>query len=319
MGRKVWWNGNIIEEKDAKISIYSSALMFGDMIFEMTRSFNKSQFKLEEHLERLYKSAKVFHIEMPIKINELYEACGKIQEENEKYFDDSDEHRLMINVDRGTLSIYKDIEKEGTNVIISDFPLKWTVRGFSKYFDLGINAVIPKQQHIPSNLLDPKVKCRSRAHFMQANWEVSQIKGINNWALLTDSRGFITEFTGSNFFIIKDYKLITPKSSILRGISRQYVIYLSQYAYLELVEKDIELYDVLEADEAFATATPFCILPVTKINGQDIGNGKFGPKTKELLILWSKSVFVDIEKQIRKWDLNQDTNSSGISPYEFKS
>ena len=191
--RVVYYNGKFVPESDAKISIFDSALMFGDMVFEMTRSFQKKQFKLKEHIDRLYASME--HVKIPLEISkqEMEEICYKTIEKNESEFLDTDEHRLMINVSRGPLSIYSEIfnHKLEPTVIVADFPLKWTVQGMGKLFDVGINAIIPKQRAIPEELLDPKVKNRSRLHYMIANIQTSEFSGENNWPLLLDPDGFV--------------------------------------------------------------------------------------------------------------------------------
>jgi len=313
VGRMVWWNGNLIPEKEARISIYDEALIFGSMVFEMLRSFNKIQFKLAEHIDRLFQSAKYLRIDIPYTRKDVIQSCLDTIEANEPLFNDDDEHRLMINVTRGLLGLYQgiDTDNKGPNVIIADFPLRWTVQGMGKLFDSGVNAVIPSQRTIPANLLEPKVKNRSRIHYLMANIEVSQYKGNNNWALLLDPDGYVAEGTGSNFFIVKDGYLMTPEPrNILRGISRQYVMSLKPSC-----EKNIEIYDVINADEAFYTGTPFCVLPVTSINGIPIGKGKIGNITQEILKVWSQNVGVDIVKQIKKWDKN--TKETGVTPYAF--
>jgi branched-chain amino acid aminotransferase len=172
----IWKNGQILPESEAKLSVYDSALMFGDMVFEMTRSFNGKQFMLREHLERLYRSIKYVQIPLEMTIDELETACLQVAEANQ--FGPDDEHRLMINVTRGPLAIYSKVESLGPNVLITDFPLRWTVAGMGKLFDIGINAVTPSQRAIPAYLLDPKVKCRSRMHYQMANIEVSHYKTI---------------------------------------------------------------------------------------------------------------------------------------------
>ena len=224
--RKVFINGNIVDEVDAKISIYDSALMFGDMVFEMTRSFNGQQFMLREHIERLYRGLKILKIPKTYSIDELIEICGSIQEINKEYFESTDEHRLLINISRGPLGIYHRLfDKVEPTVVVADFPLKWTVKGMGKLYDVGINAVITSQRAIPSNFLDPKIKNRSRLFYLMANIEASQFNGDNNWALLLDQDGFIAEGTGDNFFIIKNNTIISPEGrNILRGISRDYVL-----------------------------------------------------------------------------------------------
>ena len=318
--RLVYFNGEFVPESEAKISIYDSALMFGDMVFEMTRSFNKKQFKLREHLERLYASIKYVRIPIKMTIDEMEEAVYKTIEINDPHFRDDDEHRIMIDVSRGTLSLYEEVlgTHKGPNIIIADFPLRWTVSSMGHLFDKGINAVIPSQRAIPAQLLEPKVKNRSRIHYLMANIEVSQFAGEDNWALLLDPDGYIAEGTGDNFFIVKDGRILTPEGrNVLRGVSREYIFELSEQLGLECIEKNIEPYDVMMADEAFMTGTPFCLLPVTKLNGQNIGSGTPGEVTSALLSAWSDNVGVDIAQQIK--DYSQSVKNSNLpSPYEFK-
>jgi len=321
--RVVFFNGEFVPESEARLSIYDSALMFGDMIFEMTRSFNKKQFKLKEHLERLFASIKYVRIPLEMTMQEMEKKVYETIEMNEPAFRPDDEHRIMIDITRGLLSIYQGnvgIPK-GSNVIIADFPLRWTVSSMGYLFDKGINAVIPSQRAIPAYLLDPKVKNRSRLHYLMANIEVSGYEGDNNWALLLDPDGFVTEGTGDNFFIVKDNIIITPEPrNILRGISRAYIFELAQQLGLKCIEKNIETYDVYTADEAFMTGTPFCILPVTSLNSERINGGKMGRVTDKLLGTWSSNVGVDIVKQIKGWSSEKKAEDAGSapSPYSFK-
>jgi branched-chain amino acid aminotransferase len=240
---------------------------------------------------------------------------------NENLFEDDDEHRIMIDVTRGLLGIYENNVSNipgGTNIIIADFPLRWTVSSMGHLYDTGINAVITSQRAIPARLLEPKVKNRSRIHYLMANIEASQFKGKDNWALLLDEDGFISEGTGDNFFIVKNGEIITPEGrNILRGISRDYIFELAEELRIPCKEKNIEPYDVIHADEAFMTGTPFCLLPVMRFNGQDISDGKMGSITSQLLDKWSKNVGLDIVQQIKSYSSN-NLGSNAPSPYEFR-
>jgi len=322
-GRVIYMNGTFIPENEANISIYDSALMFGDMVFEMTRSFNKKQFKLREHLERLYTGIKILQIPLKMTIDEMEKAVYETIEKNDSVFSDDDEHRIMLDVSRGLLGIYQRIDgaRKGPNVIIADFPLRWTVSDMGILFDAGINAVITSQRAIPASLMDPKIKNRSRLFYLMANIEASRFKGKNNWALLLDTDGFIAEGTGDNFFIIKDEVIITPEGrNILRGISRDYVLNtLCPQLELPTIEKNIEPYDVYMADEAFMTGTPFCMLPVTQLNGVTIGNGNTGEIFSRLIKQWSVNIDVDIIKQIKDWNATDSREKSEApTPYSFK-
>ena len=322
--RLVYFNGKLVPETEAKVSIYDSALMFGDMVFEMTRSFNKKQFKLREHIDRLYTGLKILRIPLQMTPKEMENACYVTMEANDHLFAADDEHRLMIDVSRGLLGIYQGIEglHKGPNVIIADFPLRWTVATMGGLFGKGINAVITSQRAIPGHLLDPKIKNRSRIFYLMANIEAGQIEGDNNWALMLDPDGFVAEGTGDNFFIIKNGVVITPEGrNILRGISRDYVMNeLCSQLGMPVVEKNIEVYDVYTADEAFMTGTPFCMLPVTSLNGLEIGNGKVGEDFNRLISQWSANTGVDIVGQIKNWDLERAGTGIGDAPtpYRFK-
>jgi branched-chain amino acid aminotransferase len=320
-GRLVYFNGSLVPEAEAKVSIYDSSLMFGDMVFEMTRSFNGKQFKLKEHIERLYVGISILRIPINISKEEMEKACYETVEANKPFFSDDDEHRLLIDVSRGLLGIYENIDglRKGPNVLIADFPLKWTVSSMGHLFDIGINAVITSQRAIPASLMDPKIKNRSRIFYLMANIEASQFEGENNWALLLDTDGFIAEGTGDNFFIVKNGVVYTPEGrNILRGISRQYIIdELGPELDLKVIEKNLEPYDVYTADEAFMTGTPFCMLPVTSLNGVPIGNGEVGAVFKKILNKWSLNVNVDIQEQIKSW--KSDIKVSSPTPYKFKS
>ena len=322
--RTVYFNGKLVPETEAKISIYDSALMFGDMVFEMTRSFNKKQFKLREHIDRLYTGVKILRIPLQMTPEEMEKACYGTIEANDHLFKADDEHRLMIDVSRGLLGIYQGIEglHKGPNVIIADFPLRWTVATMGNLFDKGINAVITSQRAIPGHLLDPKIKNRSRIFYLMANIEAGQIEGDNNWALMLDPDGFVAEGTGDNFFIIKNGVVITPEGrNILRGISRDYVMNeLCSQLGMPVVEKNIEAYDVYTADEAFMTGTPFCMLPVTSLNGLAIGKGQVGEGFNRLIGQWSANAGIDIVRQIKKWDMERAETTIGDAPtpYRFK-
>jgi branched-chain amino acid aminotransferase len=319
--RVVYWNGEFIPESEARLSIYDSALMFGDMVFEMTRSFNGTQFKLREHLERLMAGVKILRIPLEMTIEQLEEACLATVEANKPSFAPDDEHRLMIDVTRGLLGIYQGVVgiKACTNIIIADFPLRWTVASMGSLFDNGINAVITSQRAVPAQYLDPKIKNRSRIYYLIANIQASLFAGENNWALLLDQNGFIAEGTGDNFFIVKNGRVITPPGkNILRGISRDYVMHeLCPQLGIPALEKNIDPYDVHTADEAFMTGTPFCLLPVTSLDGLPIGLGKPGAIATRILNRWSENAGIDIAQQIKNWNIDTAFHPKTATPYSF--
>ena len=321
--RVVYYNGDFVPESEARISIFDSALMFGDMVFEMTRSFNRVQFKLEEHIERLYAGVKMLKIPLRMTPEQMQQAVLKTIEANVPAFAKNDEHRVMIDVTRGPLSMYARVfdGQVQPTVIISVFPFKWTIAPLASLYDSGVHAVIPSQRAIPADLLEPKIKNRSRMHYLMANLEVALVNDPTAWALLLDPDGFITEGTGSNFFIVKDGKLLTPEPrNILRGTRRKYTMQLARKLGLEVRECNLNTYDAVTSDEAFFTSTAFTLMPCTKVNGCLLGDGKPGPITNKIIEAWNDLVGLDFIAQAKEClkELGDDAYK-GTTTYRFGS
>jgi len=318
--RLVYFNGALVPENEARLSIYDSALMFGDVAFEMTRSFRKEQFRLRAHLERLLASIRWLQIPFEHTVEELEAICAQVVAANDPLFAADDEHRLMIDVTRGILGIYNgrvDVPG-GTNLIVADFPLRWTVEGSAHLYTDGVDVVIPQQRMIPAALLEPKVKNRNRIHYLMANIQVSQYRGKDAWALLLDPDGFVTEGSGSNFLMVKDGVLLSPEPrNILRGITRDYILELAATLGIPTRETNLEPYDVQNADEAFFACTPFCLVPALRFHGQPIGRGEVGPVYRRLMQRWSEVVGVDIIGQIQGWARTTTHTAGGATPYSF--
>jgi branched-chain amino acid aminotransferase len=321
-GRTVWINGKYVPEHEAGVSIFDSALMYGDMIFEMARSFNRIPFRLREHLDRLYRSAKLFRIQEPMPVDDLEKVVHEVIEKNRPFMDEDDEDRPIINLSRGPLSIYWPIfgGPPGPTLIVGTFPLSLTMGALGYLYENGVHAVVPSQRALPAELIDPKAKNRSRLHYMVANLQVGQVDDPNSWALLLDTDGFVTEGTGANFFIVTGGELWTPEPrNILVGVSRNYTIELAKKLGIPVREKNFGVYEVIQADEAFYTSTPFSVLPCTKIDGIDIGTGLCGPVTQRVIDAWSESVGVDIVAQAKRFaDRNAAVAQSGPTPYRME-
>ena len=319
--RVVYVNGEYVPEHEAKVSIFDSALMFGDMVFEMTRSFNQVQFKLRDHLDRLYAGIKMLKIPIDMSIDEMEQAVYDTIETNGPAFSESDEHRVMIDVTRGVLSMYARVfgGKTPPNVIISVFPFKWTIAPLTPLYDSGVHAVIPSQRTIPADLLEPKIKNRSRMHYLLANLDVSLVDDPAAWALLLDPDGFIAEGTGSNFFLVKDGALYTPEPrNVLRGTRRKHTMKLAREIGIEVVERNLNAYDAITADEAFFTSTAFTLMPCVKVNGGVLGDGKMGPVTSRIVGAWNDLVGLDFIAQARGYLAEMGADAyKGTTTYRF--
>jgi len=303
--RLVYINGNYVPESEAKVSIYDSAMMYGDCLFEMMRTFNKVHFKVREHLERLYAGIRILRIPLEMPIDQMEDAYYETMEVNAHHFaGPDDEMRPLIDVTRGILSIYRHVFGGNAGdplVIIAVFPLKWTVGHMAKFLTKGVHAAIVSQRAIPADLLDPKLKNRSRMYYQMANIQAALVDS-EAWALLLDPDGFIAEGTGANVFFVKDGVIYTPEPrNILRGVSRAYAMETARELGIRVVEKNLQSYEAETADEMFYTSTPYCIMPAVKINGMKIGDGKPGPVTRRLIQCWGEKVGVDIVAQARRY------------------
>lgn len=301
--RKVYFNGEFVSESEARISIFDSALMFGDMVFEMSRTFNGVPFRLREHLERLFVGLQVLEIDCGMTLEEMAAASMATIDANRDCIPEGLDIQIMHNVSRGPLGIYQSVFPEGLRptVTINCWPLITHLTPMAELYETGVHAVIPVQRSVPSRLIDPKIKNRSRVYYQLASLQARKVDP-QAWALLTDDDGFITEGAGANFFIVKGGGLITPEPrNILRGVTRQALMELAAEVQLPCREGNLEPYDVLTAEEAFFTSTTYSIIPVTRFNGHTLGDGKVGPVTRRLFQEWSSMVGVDIVAQAREY------------------
>lgn len=302
-GRVVYFNGEFIPELEARISIFDCALMFGDMVFEVTRTFNQKPFRLCEHLDRLYASMRYAEIDCGLTVEQMDAATCETIERNLPALDGLDV-QIMHDVTRGAQPIYEGIVKEGLAPIVSInvIPLVRHVGSLAEKYEKGTHLVITPQRSVPARYIDPKAKNRSRIYYKLAELQAVRMEEAA-MPLLTDERGFITEGSGSNFFIARHGKILTPRpNDILRGVSRHACIELARGLGIPVREADIEPYDVREADEAWITSTPFSMIPVTRFNFQAVGDGKPGSIYRRLLTAWSDEVGVDIAAQAREYE-----------------
>lgn len=300
--RMIWRNGLFLPESQAVQSAYDGASLYGDCVFEMMRTFNKQPFRLEAHLDRLLDSCCAIYAPINYTFHQLKIAHEDLLARNRHAFTADDEIRTMINASRGVFPLYSEIANCEPWVMITAFPLRWVLKGVSRYYREGVHAITPSQRQIPAQFLDPKVKNRSRLHYRLAELEVKRADSTA-WALLLDDCGYIAEGTGSNFFVAQGGRLITPEPrNCLRGISRNYVLSLARELGIDYRERNLEVYDCLNSDEAFFTGTPFSIMPVSRFNYTKIGRTTPGEVTRALTQAWIERVGCDWVEQARKWD-----------------
>ncbi len=294
---QVYINGSYFAPDEAKISVFDSAVMLGDTVTESTRTFRHIPFKLEEHIDRLYKSLKVTRIDPGLTPTELTEATLAVLEKNLAYVPVDEDVWIVHNISRGRSVAGADPTKQRSQATVIIFTQPMILTDWARFYEEGCHAVTPMSRAIPAQSLDARIKNRSRMAYTLAEMEVklvdSQAQGI-----LLDVDGNVAENKGGNFFIVSEGVLKTPPArNALAGVSRATVLELASELNIPTEVVDFQLYDIYTADEAFFTSTPYCIMPATRINGLPVGDGQVGGITRQLLAAWSERVGMDIVGQ----------------------
>lgn len=296
----VFLNDRFVPASEAAISIYDLGIVLGATLTEMTRTFSGEPFRLDEHVARLYRSLHYAGIKVNLTPNEMIGKTLELIAANSAQLGEGEDLGIVHFVTPGENPIYAgsaagNVRLEPT-VCIHSFPLP-----FSAWRHLiadGAHVVTPSIRHIPPQCLEPKMKNRSRLHWFIAEQQSQNVdpKAIS---LLLDLEGNITECAGSNFLIVRGQTIYSPTSrNILGGVSMATVRELAGQLGWDWVEKDLQIYDVANADEAWLTTTPYCAAPCTRINNTQIGTGEPGPMYHKLMTAWSDLVGMDIVDQI---------------------
>ncbi len=295
MEYQIWLNGEYVARDEARIPMTDRGFRLGDVVFDTSRTFDGVVFKLRDHLDRLYRSLKYVRIEPDMSKDEMERLTLEVVELNEPLRRDLNDDYMITQIVTGGDGRRGDSEP---SVSIWIDPLgapRW-----APAYDGGAHAVIPKTRAYPSESLDPKVKHYSRLNFVLAEMEASDVDP-DALPVLLDMDGKVSEGTGANFFVVTGGTLRTPRdNSTLQGVSRMTVMEIADTLGIPAVEDDLQPYDLYTADEAFFCSTPYCILPVGRIDNRRIGHDAPGPVTNQLLAAWSERAGLDIVDQLRR-------------------
>ena len=295
--RTVYISGDYLPDDEAKISIYDSADLLGDTVTESTRTFNYIPFKLEEHVDRLYKSLKLTRIDPGMNKKEMIEVSENLLKLNRETYAEDEDCWLVHNISRGLSITGGNPTLQVSKATIMIYTQPMNLLPWAKFYKEGCHAVTPSTRVIPSQSLDPRLKNRSRLFYTLGEME-AKLVDPDAQSIMLDIYGNVAENKGGNIFIIRDGKLITPTTAnCLEGLTRATTIEIAKSLDIEVIEAIIQPYDLSVSDELFMTSTPYSIMPATKYNGLTIADGKIGPFTKKLIQGWSDRVGLDIVKQ----------------------
>lgn len=276
MGKKIFFNGEFVETKDAKVSVFDHGLLYGDGVFEGIRSYNRRVFRLDEHVDRLYESAEAIRLTIPVSKEEFKKDIIESLKVN-----DLDNAYIRVVVTRGVGDLGLDPRKCGkpTIFIIAD-----TIKLYpQELYETGLPIVIAKTRRNHPVSLDPRIK--SLNYLNNILGRIDAIDGGTEEALMLSLDGHVVECTGDNILIVTNGKLVTPPAHIgaLEGVTLDAVVRLAHARGIDAEYKEIYPEDVYAAEECFLTGTAAEIIPVIKVEDKVIGNGKPGEMTKMLL------------------------------------
>jgi len=272
---KIYIDGRYCDERDAKISVFDHGLLYGDGIFEGIRAYHGRVFKLREHIDRLFYSAKAILLDIPMSPAQVARAVIETCRKNrirDGYI------RLLVTRGVGTLGLNPKSCKRPSVIIIADKIQLYPPAVYQR----GLNIItVPTTRNLHS-ALNPAIKSLNYLNNILAKIEATN--GGCEEAVMLNAEGFVAECTGDNIFVVKNGALFTPPLSAgaLYGITRQTVMELAEEAGLKVTEPDLTRYDLFCADECFLTGTGAEIVPVVRIDGRKIGEGKPGPITRQL-------------------------------------
>ena len=273
---KVYINGKFYSEKNSKISVFDHGLLYGDGVFEGIRAYHGRVFKLKEHIDRLFYSAKAILLNIPMSKQQLMDAtvetCRK-NNLNDGYV------RLVVTRGAGTLGLNPNRCSNPQVIIIADTIQLYPASLYKKGMEI-VTVATTRNHH---NAVNPAIKSLNYLNNILAKIEANTA-GYEE-AIMLNSEGYVAECTGDNLFIIKDNQMFTPSlsSGALHGITRQTSIDLVEELGIPTSEPNLTRYDLYNADECFLTGTGAEIVPVVKIDERKIGNGKPGKITKKLV------------------------------------
>ncbi|MFZ2145754.1 MAG: branched-chain-amino-acid transaminase [Sedimentisphaerales bacterium] len=275
MALKIWLDGKLVEEEDAKISVFDHGLLYGDGVFEGIRVYNGRVFELEAHIKRLYDSAKAIRLDVPLSRSKLISAVEKTVEANgviDGYI------RLLVTRGVGNLGLNPFVCENSSLIIIADNIQLYP----EELYEKGMKVISATTVRNHPLAIPPQVKSMNYLNNILAKIEALDYEVPE--AIMYNHEGYVAEATGDNVFIVRDGVIYAPpvEAGSLEGITRGIVIRLAKEENLEVVEKNLTRFDLYVCDEFFLTGTAAEVIGIVEIDGRIISDGKPGPITKLL-------------------------------------
>jgi branched-chain amino acid aminotransferase len=282
----VYIDGKFVPKEEAKVSVFDHAFLYGDAVFEGIRAYNGRVFRLEEHIDRLYDSARAIWLEIKIPKKEMMEIVAESCRKN-----NLKDAYIRLVVTRGVGDLGLDPRKCHGNASIVCIADKIALYP-EEFYEKGLKAITAATRRNYGEVLAPQVKSNNYLPNIMAKIEAITAGCLE--AICMSREGFVTEGTGDNIFIVKDGTLKTPHPAvgILKGVTRKAIMELAEQEGIPVEETFMNRFDVYTADEIFFTGTAAEVIPVVEVDSRKIGEGVPGPITKKL-----RSLFMELVKK----------------------
>lgn len=280
-------NGSICDSGEAAISVMDRGFLYGDSVYEVTLTYERTPFLLDEHLDRLYRSANSIHMDFSFSREEL---VGEISKVIEKLEGDRLYIRIIVTRGEGEINLDPSAASSNNLVIIGkqlpEYPKTW--------YEEGVSMIIADILRNPKQSIDPNVKSGNYLNNVLAMAQAKERGAFD--AIMLNRKGDITEGTTSNIWIVEGDKFFTPplEAGLLGGITRKSLLILAAKNNIEVHEENITPERIKSADESFLTSSTKEIVPIVKVDQTKIGSGKPGPMTQKLHEIYKAFVLDNI-------------------------
>lgn len=282
--------GQFLPESEARVSILDRGFLFGDSVYDSSRTFGGSPWRMRDHIDRLYLSCRYARLDPGMRAEEMESVSNELIERNRAVYTDGEEFRINHWVTRGGgVSIDTDLLTSGHTLAIFTLPMDY--RRFAHGYLEGVPAVITSVRRTPAECVEPRAKVGGKMNHIQAEFEAKQ---AGAWAVMLDTQGLVAEGPSYNCFVVRDGQLFTPHSNnSLVGINQTYIVELAERLGIPVREANLTPYDMVIADEVFFCANSICLLPVKSVDGVATAAGAPGPIAERLTQAWIEDTGCD--------------------------